>query len=132
MKGFKIYNCSNIKFTSTTVLGEYDNRKITVSQMLTIAEYYTKFIRDNFDVNKRQYSLALTALKILKLRLNNQNPGKPTSEQLKSVVDVFREIADLHSQSEITKQENERIATELKMIIDFLDKLQKEKAKWQT
>lgn len=126
MNNFKIYDWSYQKLTSTTVLGEIDNQEITVSRMLFAAEYYTKFIREHFDVDEKPYSLTLIALNILKLRLNNQNPGKPTAEQLKSVVDVFHEIADLHSQPEITKQENERIANQLKMMIDILGKLQKE------
>ena len=45
------------------------------------------------------------------------------------MVDVFHEIADLSTQSDIAKQENEKIATEIKMVIDFLDKLQKERQK---
>ncbi|MCI8603934.1 MAG: hypothetical protein HFE79_07300 [Ruminiclostridium sp.] len=97
--------------------------------MLSIAAYCTKFIKDHFNVNERKYSDAIIALKTLELRLNNQNTNKLTAEQLKCVVDVIHEIADLHSQSDFSKQENEKIAFKLKALIDFYDKLQKEQSK---
>lgn len=61
-KGFRFYNLSRQKLTATTVLGEYGNQKITVSQMLTAAESCTKFIKDYFNVNKKPYSLAIDLL----------------------------------------------------------------------
>lgn len=125
----RIYDLLRQKLTSTTVIGEYENQKITVSQMLSIAAYCTKFIKDHFNVNERKYSDAIIALKTLELRLNNQNTNKLTAEQLKCVVDVIHEIADLHSQSDFSKQENEKIAFKLKALIDFYDKLQKEQSK---
>ncbi len=125
----RIYDLLRQKLTSTTVIGEYENQKITVSQMLSIAAYCTKFIKDHFNVNERKYSDAIIALKTLELRLNNQNTNKLTTEQLKCVVDVIHEIADLHSQSDFSKQENEKIAFKLKALIDFYDKLQKEQSK---
>lgn len=125
----QIYDLPRQRLTATTVIGEYGNQKITVSQMLSTAAYCTKFIKDHFDVNKGKYSIAIIALNILKLRLNNQNTDKLTAEQLKCVVDVIHEIADLHSQSDFSKQENEKIAFELKALIDLYDKLQKEQPK---
>ncbi len=126
---YMIYDLTNQKLYPTTVLGEFNNQKMTVSHMLTIIEYYVKFIKQHFDVNQRQYSLTLIALRISRLRLNNQNCRKPTAEQLKCVVDVFKEISDMHAQSEITKQENETKANELKLVIDLIDKIQKERQK---
>ncbi len=128
-KGFRFNNLSRQKLTATTVLGEYGNQKITVSQMLTAAESCAKFIKDHFNVNENPYSLAVIVLKLLKLRLNNQNTEKPTKEQLKCLVDVFHEIEDMKAQTDIEKRNNETIANEFKMIIDFLDKLQKESPK---
>ncbi len=125
----RIYDLLRQKLTAATVIGEYENQKITVSQMLSIAAYCTKFIKDHFNVNERKYSDAIIALKTLELRLNNQNTNKLTAEQLKCVVDVIHEIADLHSQSDFSKQENEKIAFKLKALIDFYDKLQKEQSK---
>lgn len=124
-----IYDLSRQRLTASTVIGEYENQKITVSQMLSIAAYCTKFIKAHFNVNERKYSFAIVALKMLELRLNNQNTDKLTAEQLKCVVDVIHEIADLHSQSDISKQENEKIAFELKALIDLYDKLKKEQSK---
>jgi len=123
-KGFRFNNLSRQKLTPTTVLGEYGNQKITVSQMLTAAESCTKFIKDHFNENKKPYSLAIIVLNTLKLYLNNQNIGKPTKDQLKCLVDVLHEIEDLKAQTDTEKQKNEMIANELKMMIDFLDKEQ--------
>lgn len=124
-----IYDLSRQRLTASTVIGEYGNQKITVSQMLSIAAYCIKFIKAHFNVDERKYSAAIIAIKMLELRLNNQNTDKLTAEQLKCVVDVIHEIADLHSQSDISKQENEKIAFELKALIDLYDKLQKEQSK---
>ena len=126
---FKIYDFSNQKLTGSTVLGEFEGQRITVSQMLTAAENCTKYIKEHFNVNQKAYSMTLIVMKILKLRLINQSTDKPTAEQLKCVVDVFHEIADMHAPSDISKQENEKIVFELKMIIDFWDKYQKEQPK---
>lgn len=97
--------------------------------MLSIVAYCTKFIKDHFNINERKYSAAIIALKTVELQLNNQNTNKLTAEQLKCVVDVIHEIADLHSQSNFLKQKNEKIAFKLKALIDFYDKLQKENQK---
>lgn len=68
----RIYDLLRQKLTAATVIGEYENQKITVSQMLSIAAYCTKFIKDYFNVNERKYSDAIIALKTLELRLNNK------------------------------------------------------------
>ncbi|MCM1488398.1 MAG: hypothetical protein NC203_08535 [Firmicutes bacterium] len=53
---------------------------------------------------------------------------KLTVEQL-STIDVFYEIADMQAKSNADKQKNEEIAFDLKMLIDFLNKYQKEQPK---
>ena len=126
---FRLYDFSNQKLTASTVLGEFEGQRITVSQMLTAAENCTKYIKEHFNVNQKAYSMALIVMRTLKLRLLNQNTDKPTAEQLKCTVDVFHEIADMQTQSDIVKQENEKISHELKMIIDFWDHYQKEPQK---
>lgn len=121
-KGFRFNNLPRQKLMATTVLGEYGNQKITVSQMLAAAESCAKFIKEHFDVNKKPYSLAIAVLKLLNMCLNNQNTEKPTKEQLKCLVDVIHEIEDLKVQTDTEKQNNETIANNLKMMIDFFDK----------
>ncbi len=120
-KGFRFKNLSRQKLTATTVLGEYENQKITVSQMLDAAKSCTKFIKEHFNVNEKPYSLAIIVLSTLKLYLNNQNIDKPAKEQLKCLVDVFHEIEDMKAQNDTEKQNNETIANRIKMMIDFLD-----------
>ncbi len=125
-KGFRYNNLFGQKLTATTVLGEYENQKITVSQMLAAAENCAKFIKDHFNVNEKPYSLAIIVLNLLRLHLINQNAEKPTKEQLKCLVDVFHEIEDMKSQTDIEKRNNETIANEFKMIIDFFYKEQQQ------
>ena len=129
IKNFNFYGFPQQNLTGSTILGEYEGHKISVSQMLAATENCVKFIKKHFDVSEKPYSYAIIALNIIQLRLNNKNHDKLTVKQLRCVVDVFHEIADLHTQSDIVKQENERIATEFKMIIDFLDNIQKENQK---
>jgi len=129
IKNFNIYGFPPQNLTGSTILGEYDGHKVSVSQMLTATENCVKFIKKHFDVSEKPYSYAIIALNIIQLRLNNKNHDKLTAEQLSCVVDVFHEIADLSTQSDIAKPENAKIATEIKMVIDFLDKLQKERQK---
>lgn len=118
-----IYDLSNQVLTGTTVLGAYEGQKITVSKMLSVITSYIQFIKDHFDVNENnKYSIALAVLKVIKLRLNNNNNSKkPTAEQLKCLVDVFHEIADLQARSEVIKQANENKSVWLKAIIDFVE-----------
>ena len=117
------FDFSKQQLTGTTVIGVYEGHKVTVSQMLSVITSYIKFIRDNFDVSdNNKYSIALAVLKIMKLRLNNNNNlKKPNAEQLKCLVDVFHEIADLQARSEVTKQANEKRAALSKAIIDFAE-----------
>ncbi len=125
-KGFRFYNLCRQKLTATTVLGEYGNQKITILQMLTVAESCAKYIKDHFNINEKPYSFAIIVLNLLKLRLNNQNTEKPTKEQLKCLVDVFHEIEDMKAQTDIEKRNNETIANYFKMIIDFFYKEQQQ------
>lgn len=126
---FKIYDLSNQRFTASTVLGEFEGQKITVSQMMIAVETYIKYIKDHFDINKKAYSMTLIALKSLRLHLLNQSADKPTAEQLKCVVDVLHEIADMRMQSDVDKQKNDKTASELKMLINFWENIQKEPPK---
>ncbi len=129
---FKIYDFLNQELTASTILGEFEGQRITVSQMLTAIDNCIRcieYIKENFTVNQNTYSIALFAMKMLKRRLNNLKKDKLTVEQLKSTIDVFHEIADMQAKSDADKQKNEEIAFDLKMLIDFLDKYQKEQPK---
>lgn len=119
IRDFKFYNQSQPKMESNTVLFEYKNQKIRVSQMLTAAENSLKFIKNHFNVKDKPYSVAIIVLNLMQMRLLNQNVGRPTKEQLKCLVDVFHEIEDQNAQTDIAKKQNEIIANDLKMIIEF-------------
>lgn len=119
IRDFKFYNQSHPKMESNTVLFEYKNQKIRVSQMLTAAENSLKFIKNHFNVKEKPYSVAIIVLNLMQMRLLNQNVGRPTKEQLKCLVDVFHEIEDQNAQTDIAKKQNEIIANDLKMIIEF-------------
>lgn len=122
IRDFKFYNQSQPKMQSNTVLFEYKNQKVTVSQMLTAVKNSFKFIKDHFNVDKEPYSVAIMVLNLLQIHLLNQNVRRPTKEQLKCLVDVFHEIEDLNAKTDNEKQQNEKIANELNMIIDFFYK----------
>ncbi|MCM1335812.1 MAG: hypothetical protein NC084_13550 [Bacteroides sp.] len=107
------------KLTGTTVLGEYNGQKIAVSQMLTTIENILMYIKNNFDINEKPYSVAIIVLKTTHLRFNNQNIGKSTKEQWKCLVDVVHEIEDLKATTDVIKRENEKIANDLKMVIEL-------------
>ena len=116
---FKFYNQSQPKMESNTVLFEYKNQKIRVSQMLTATKNSLKFIKKHFNVIEEPYSAAIIVLNLMQMRLLNQNVGRPTKEQLKCLVDVFHEINDLNAKTDNEKKQNEMIANDLKMIIEF-------------
>ena len=126
IKNFNFYGFPQQNLTGSTILGEYDGHKISVSQMLIAIDNCVKFIKSHFNVKDNRYSYAIIALNIMRLRLYNKNHDKLTAEQVKCAIDVFHEIEDMKAQTDIEKRNNETIANEFKMIIDFLDKLQKE------
>lgn len=118
-KNFNFYVLPQQKLYASTILGEVDGRRISVSQMLTAAENSLKFIKNHFNVDEKPYSVAIIVLNLMQMSLRNQNVGRPTEEQLKCLVDVVHEIEDLNAQTDIAKQQNEIIANDLKMIIEI-------------
>lgn len=118
-KNFNFYVLPQQKLYASTILGEVDGRRISVSQMLTAAENSFKFIKNHFNVDEKPYSYAIIVLKLMRMRLLSQNVDRPTKEQLKCLVDVFHEIEDQNAQTDIAKKQNEIIANDLKMIIEF-------------
>lgn len=121
-KNFNFYVLPQQKLYASTILGEVDGRRISVSQMLTAAENSLKFIKNHFNVDEKPYSVAIIVLNLIQMRLHNQNVNRPTREQFECLVDVFHEIEDLNAQTDTAKKQNEIIANNLKAIIDLFYK----------
>ncbi|MBD5471310.1 MAG: hypothetical protein HDR19_09510 [Lachnospiraceae bacterium] len=109
------------KLQGSTVLATNGKENLTVSQMLKSAAYLIKFIKDNFDVDKYQYSITIIFLKSVQLVLNNGSADKPTKENAHIITDVIHEIADIHAKSENEKKLNEQIAVSLNCLIEILN-----------
>lgn len=73
------------------------------------------FIKNNFNVNERKYSITIIFLDSTRLALNITEPIN-----LHIVVEVFHEIADLHSENAEQKRENEETAMVLDYLIEIL------------
>ena len=68
------------KLQGNPVLATNGKDTLTVSQLLKSAEYLIKFIKNNFDVDERRYSIAIIYLKSVQLVLNNVKADKPNKE----------------------------------------------------
>lgn len=108
------------KLQGSTVLATNGKENMTVSQMLKSAAYLIKFIKDNFDVDENRYSVTIIFLKSVQLVLNNGSADKPTKEDAHIIIDVMREMADIHAKSEGEKKLNEEIAVALNLLIEAL------------
>ncbi|MDE7282023.1 MAG: hypothetical protein K2N85_00305 [Lachnospiraceae bacterium] len=116
----ELFEVPHGKLQGSTVLATNGKENLTVSQMLKSAAYLIKFIKDNFDVDKYQYSITIIFLKSVQLVLNNGNAEKPTKEDANIIIDVIHEIADIHAKSENEKKLNEQIAVSLNCLIEIL------------
>ena len=108
------------KLQGSTVLATNGKENMTVSQMLKSAAYLIKFIKDNFGVDESRYSVTIIFLKSVQLVLNNGSADKPTKEDAHIIIDVMREMADIHAKSEGEKKLNEEIAVALNLLIEAL------------
>lgn len=108
------------KLQGSTVLATNGKENMTVSQMLKSAAYLIKFIKDNFDVDENRYSVTIIFLKSVQLVLNNGSADKPTKEDAHIIIDVMREMADIHAKSEGERKLNEEIAVALNLLIETL------------
>ena len=108
------------KLQGSTVLATNGKENMKVSQMLKSAAYLIKFIKDNFGVDESRYSVTIIFLKSVQLVLNNGSADKPTKEDAHIIIDVMREMADIHAKSEGEKKLNEEIAVALNLLIEAL------------
>ncbi len=116
----ELFTVPHGKLQGSTVLATNGKDNLTVSQMLKSAEYLIKFIKDNFDVDEDRYSITIIFLKSVQLVLNNGSADKPTKEDAHIIIDVMREMADIHAKSEGEKKLNEEIAVALNLLIEAL------------
>lgn len=117
----ELFEIPHGRLQGSTVLATKGKEKLTVSQLLKSAEYLIKFIKDNFDVDKYQYSITIVYLKSVQLVLNNGSADKPSKENAHIIIDVMHEIADMHAKNESEKELNEEIAVSLKLLIETLN-----------
>lgn len=116
----ELFTVPHGKLQGSTVFATNGKDNLTVSQMLKSAEYLIKFIKDNFDVDENRYSVTIIFLKSVQLVLNNGSADKPTKEDAHIIIDVMREMADIHAKSEGEKKLNEEIAVALNLLIEAL------------
>lgn len=116
----EIYSIPVGMLQSNTVLATNGREYLTVSQMLKAVTHFIKFMKDNFDVNKYKYSITLLYLQSVQLVLSGGKAQKPKKEDAHLIVDVCREMADLHATSVDEKKLNEERATALKCLIEIL------------
>lgn len=64
------------------------------------------------------YKTAKTVFGALKMILENKNSSKPSKTDMKTMVDVLKEIAVLSAKSEWEKEQNARYAFLCKLMID--------------
>ena len=108
------------KLQGNTVLATNGKDALTVSQLLKSTEYLIKFIKDNFDVDERRYSIAIIYLKSVQLVLNNVKADKPNKEDAHIIIDVMQEIADIHAKNDNEKKFNAEIAASLNCLVEIL------------
>ncbi len=116
----ELFTVPHGKLQGSTVLATNGKENMTVSQMLKLTAYLIKFIKDNFDVDENRYSVTIIFLKSVQLVLNNGSADKPTKEDAHIIIDVMREMADIHAKSEGEKKLNEEIAVALNLLIETL------------
>lgn len=116
----EIYNIPAGRLQGNTVLATNGKEFLTVSQMMKAVTYFIKFIKNNFDVNEYKYSITLIYLQSLQLVLSGKKARKPKKEDVKHIVDVCHEIADLHSLNADEKKLNEERASALKCLVEII------------
>lgn len=108
------------RLQGSTVLVTNGKGNITVSQLLKSAEYFIRFIKDNFDVNEYRYSISIIYLKSVQFVLNNVRADKPNKKDAYIIIDVMHEIADIHAQNDNEKKLNKKIAAALNCLVEIL------------
>ncbi len=108
------------KLQGNTILATNGKDILTVSQLLKSTEYLIKFIKDNFDVDERRYSIAIIYLKSVQLVLNNVKADKPNKEDAHIIINVMQEIADIHAKNDNEKKFNAEIAASLNCLVEIL------------
>ena len=114
--GYKINR--NIKyFLPNTVLFSNEKERITVAMIKDALDYILGIIATRNPLIE-PYKTAETVFGVLKMILENKKPSKPSKTDMKTTVDVLKEIADLSAKSEWEKEQNARYAFLCKLMID--------------
>ncbi len=94
-----------------------EKERITVAMIKDALDYILGIIATRNPLIE-PYKTAKTVFGVLKMILENKKPSKPSKTDMKTTVDVLKEIADLSAKSEWEKEQNARYAFLCKLMID--------------
>ena len=114
--GYKIH-LNTAYFTPDTILFSKETDCITVSMVNDVLDYVLGVIARKSPLSE-SYKKAKTVLAAIKMRLGNKQTSRPSQEDLKTTVDVLKEIFNTNAKSEQQKEHNERCALICKLLID--------------
>ena len=114
--GYKIHK--NTKhFLPNSILFSNEKGHITVAMAKDALDYILSIITTRNPLAE-SYNTAITVFNALKMILDNKKPARPSNADMKTAVDVLKEIADLSAKSEEEKEGNAKAAFVCKLLID--------------
>ena len=114
--GYKIH-LNITRFTPDTVLFSRGTDHITVSMANDVLDYLLGVIADKSPLSE-SYKKAKTVILVIKMRLCNKQFSRLSKRDLKTTVDVLKEIFNTNAESEQQKEYNERCALICKLLIN--------------
>lgn len=116
--GYKIH-LNTAYFTPDTILFSKETDCITVSMVNDVLDYFLGIIALKSPLTK-SYKKAKMVLSVIKMGLGNKQTSRPSKQDLKTTVDVLKEILNANAKLEQQKEHNERCALICKLLIDSL------------
>lgn len=114
--GYKIHK--NIKhFFPNSILFSNEKGHITVAMAKDALDYILSIIATQNPLAE-SYNTAKTVFNALKMVLDNKRPARPSNADMKTAVDVLKEIANSSAKSEEEKEGNAKAAFICKLLID--------------
>ncbi len=114
--GYKIHK--NIKhFLPNTILFSNEKGNITVAMAKDALDYILSIIATRNPLVE-SYNTAKTVFNALKMILDNKKPARLSNADMKTAVDVLKEIANSSAKSEEEKEGNAKAAFVCKLMID--------------
>ena len=114
--GYKINK--NIKhFSPTSILFSNEKEYITVAMAKDALDCILSIIAARNPMVE-SYNTAKTVFNTLKMLLENKKTSRPSNADMKTAVDVLKEITNLSAKSEEEKERNAKVALVCKLVID--------------